>query len=461
MNDLFKSDKILIEVSRDGLKGYLTLISEDNQLDEPFYYEEVLKIIKDVIKVDIDEKVIKDMIHNKLYNDKICIAKGKEPVDGVDGHIKYYFKKKERIIPKVKEDGTVDYRDLDMINNVNKGDILAEIIPPKDGVDGIKVTGEIIPYKIGKTPFFKLGRNVVLSDDRSKLLAGIDGQVKFSGDKILVTNILNIESVDNSTGNVDFNGTVKIKKNVLSGFRVKAAGDIEVSGVVEGAFLESGGNILIRKGIQGYNCANIYAFGNITSNYIENSIIYCNQNLTAEAIMHSEITCKEDIYLIGKKGLIVGGICRARNKIQAKTIGSRMATSTVVEVGVDPDLKLRFEELQKNTNELRINLEKVHKSVVLLDSLEKSDRLDDDKRELYKKLIFTKRKLEEEYGKANREFVIVKAKLSDTYSGLVKVEGTIFPGVKIVIGNSVMFIRDEMNHCTFFRDDGDIKVGPY
>ena len=159
--------------------------------------------------------------------------------------------------------------------------------------------------------------------------------------------------------------------------------------------------------------------------------------------------------------LFRSGICRARNRIQAKTIGSRMATSTVIEVGVDPDLKLRYEELQSNINELRINLDKVNKSVVLLECLEKSNRLDDDKREIYNKLIYTKQKLEEEYGKANREFLIVKSKLCDTNSGLVKVEGTIYPGVKIVIGNSVNFIRDEMNHCTFYRDDGDIKVGPY
>ena len=69
--------------------------------------------------------------------------------------------------------------------------------------------------------------------------------------------------------------------------------------------------------------------------------------------------------------------------------------------------------------------------------------------------------MEDELSNLNREFIIVKARLSDTSTGRVIVEGIIYPGVKIVIGSSVMFIRDEMNHCTFYRDDGDIRVGPY
>lgn len=455
-----KKNQIIVEISRNGLEGYLTLKQEE-YLDTCFSYEEVLKNIRDIIKVDIEEQTVKNMVNNKIYDDKVCIAKGKMQEDGKDGYIKYYFEEKKKIVPKEKKDGTVDYRELDLISNVKSGDILAEVIPPKEGKDGIRVTGEIIPYKKGKIPFLKHGKNVKLSDDEMHLVATSDGQVRFLGDKVVVLDILNIESVDNSTGNVSFNGTVKVKNNVLSGFRVKSSGDVEVSGVVEGAMIESEGNILIRKGIQGYNCGKIFSGENLTSNYIENSFIYCNNNLIAEAIMHSEVTCRGEVKVIGRKGLIVGGICRARKIIRAKTIGSRMATSTVLEVGSDPDLKLKFEKLEKNIDELRSNLVKIKKTIVIFENMKKANKLDDEKKELYNKLLYTKQNMEDELSNLNREFIIVKARLSDTSTGRVIVEGIIYPGVKIVIGSSVMFIRDEMNHCTFYRDDGDIRVGPY
>ena len=38
--------------------------------------------------------------------------------------------------------------------------------------------------------------------------------------------------------------------------------------------------------------------------------------------MHSQVLVKENINFIGKRGLIVGGICRAGKEIKAKNIGS-------------------------------------------------------------------------------------------------------------------------------------------
>ena len=43
------------------------------------------------------------------------------------------------LLPKLNDDGTVDYRELDSINTVNKEDVLAEIIPPTDGEEGKKL----------------------------------------------------------------------------------------------------------------------------------------------------------------------------------------------------------------------------------------------------------------------------------------------------------------------------------
>lgn len=459
--NLNSKKSILLDLSRDGLEAYLTLAVEKDSIEKEISYEEVMREINKFIKIGLNQDTVKNMISNKIYNESLCIAKGLPPEDGQDGYIRYYFKENKKIAPKINKDGSVDYRELNLVNNVKEGDVLAEIILPKEGKNGTKVTGESIPYKPGKTPFFKYGKNVKVSDDGLLLIATKGGQVKFGGDKIVVLDVLELDSVDNSTGNIYFNGTIKVKENIVNGFQVKAQEDIEVSGVVEGAVLESNGDILIRQGIQGYNSGKVVSGGNLTSKFIENSFIFCNKNLTAEAIMHSEVTCRGDIKVIGKKGLIVGGICRARREIYAQTIGSRMATATVLEVGPDPELKLRFQKLEENINSSKDNINKIDQSLPILENMIKENRIDEEKKMLYEKLIHTKKEIEENLNNLNREYIVVKSQLSNISSGKIKVQGTIYPGVKIVIGNSIMFIRDEMSHCTFYSDEGEVKVGPF
>ncbi|WP_158281644.1 DUF342 domain-containing protein [Sporanaerobacter acetigenes] len=459
--NLNSKKSILLDLSRDGLEAYLTLAIEEDSIEKEISYEEVMREINKFIKIGLNQDTVKNMIFNKIYNESLCIAKGLPPEDGQDGYIRYYFKENKKIAPKINKDGSVDYRELNLVNNVKEGDVLAEIILPKEGKNGTKVTGESIPYKPGKTPFFKYGKNVKVSDDGLLLIATKGGQVKFGGDKIVVLDVLELDSVDNSTGNIYFNGTIKVKENIVNGFQVKAQEDIEVSGVVEGAILESNGDILIRQGIQGYNSGKVVSGGNLTSKFIENSFIFCNKNLTAEAIMHSEVTCRGDIKVIGKKGLIVGGICRARREIYAQTIGSRMATATVLEVGLDPELKLRFQKLEENINSSKENINKIDQSLLILENMIKENRIDEEKKMLYEKLIHTKIEIEENLNNLNREYIVIKSQLSNISSGKIKVQETIYPGVKIVIGNSIMFIRDEMSHCTFYSDEGEVKVGPF
>ena len=84
-----------------------------------------------------------------------------------------------------------------------------------------------------------------MSEDGTKLISQVSGHVQLEGDKVFVSNCLELVDVDASTGDIDYDGSVVIKGNVLAGFSVKAAGDISVSGIVEGATLISGGNITL------------------------------------------------------------------------------------------------------------------------------------------------------------------------------------------------------------------------
>ncbi len=453
------SNDIILETSNDGLYGYITLLKDENeiQLDN----KDLLNKIKEYIKYGLKEDFLRNILDHKIAGEKYCIAEGKRPVPGKDGSIRYYFDMAKPLLPKLNNDGTVDYRELDAINTVNKDEILAELIPPTDGENGIKVNGDIIPFAKGRIPKFKFGKNVRLSTDGVFLQSEINGLVEFKDNKVSVSEILIMENIDNSTGNINFNGNVIVNKDILNGFTLKAEGAVEVKGAVEGGLIESNGDVLIRQGIQGYNRLTINTKGNLSAKFIENSVVSSGANITAEAIMHSNVSSKANILVLGKKGLIVGGVCRAKYEIIARVIGSTMATTTVLEVGIDPDIKQRYDEISDVLKTDKENLERINQSLKVLEVLKRSNKLDSRKEELYNDLNKAQMSISLKISKMDRELNEIKSQMNALSKGKIKVAETIYPGVKIIIGNSFMYIRDEMKRCTFYEDSGDIRVGPY
>lgn len=454
-----------LEITQDGMEAYITLIEkgdmEEVSEEKEFKVEDIIKEVKDIIKVGLLEEELRKLLKYERYGEKTLIAKGIKPIDGKDGYVKFHFNLNKKPVPKVLDDGTVNYKELDIVNNVKKGDLLAELIPAEEGVDGYKVTGERIKHKEGKPPYIKYGKNISLLENGKDLVSEIDGLVELKGNKIVVSEVFEVKSVGNETGNIYFNGTVIVRENALNGFQIKAEGNVEIKGVVEGAYIENKGDVIVRQGIRGYNRPTIKTEGNITTKFVENAIIHADKDIIAEAIMHSEVTSRKNISTIGKKGLIVGGICRASKEIKAKTIGSSMATTTVLEVGIDPYEMQKKKELENSILIIEDNLDKVMKSLALLDNLKKANRLDSEKAKMYLKLIKTKTTLMSNLNDTKNEYQVLENSIKNSSRGRVKVSETIFPGVKIIMGNSTYFVRDEMTRCTFYKEEGEIKIGPY
>jgi len=293
------------------------------------------------------------------------------------------------------------------------------------------------------------------------LQSDINGLIEFKNGKISVSELLVVENIDGSTGNVRFEGNVIVNKDILNGFTLLTGGSVEVKGAIEGGLIQSEGDVLIRQGIQGYNRLTINTKGNLSTKFIENSVVNVGANITAEAIMHSEVSSRSNILVLGKKGLIVGGICRARYEIRARVIGSTMATTTVLEVGVDTYIKQKYDEIDEKFKVSKENLEKINQSLKVLEVLKRANKLDVKKEELYNELSKAQLSLTLEVSKMDRELEELKNQMNTLSRGQIKVADIIYPGVKIIIGNSFMYIRDEMKRCTFYKEDGDIRIGSY
>lgn len=454
-------DNIVLDIRKDGLEAYISILKNaDTNIEHTF--DSVIEEIKEHIKFGLDERILRNIFNkDNDYFEKTCIAKGKIPINGENGKIKCFFKPITNLVPKLKENGTVDYRELNSINSISKDDILAEIIHPKDGKNGIKVTGEEIPFKKGKTPKFKKGKNTYMSEDGLYLKSSIDGIVELSRESIKVSPLLVVDNVDNSVGNIDFLGSVTVNKDVLNGFKLKAVGPVEVKGSLEGGYIESQDNILIKQGIQGSNRLSINTKGSLGTRFIENAIINVNGNITAEAIMHSDVNCGSNILLVGKKGLIVGGVCRATYEIRAKIIGSSMATATVVEVGIVPDINTKYKKMEKEFESNKSRLKKIRQSITMLQKLKSSNLLDENKEKLYDDLIIAEKTLILKNNILEKEIIGTKNKMENLSGGKIKVADTIYPGVKVIIGKNTYFVREEIKRCTFLIENGEIRVKPY
>lgn len=455
------NENVLLEISKDQLNGYITLFKSNEDTEMNFDVRQVLNQVKEQFKYGLDEYLLVKILTEKTENKKFSIAEGRPPINGKDGTVEYYFTMDKPLLPKLMADGTVDYRELDAINTVKKGEVLAKIIPPIDGTDGKTVKDVVIPFTKGKVAKLKYGNNVEVSEDGLIFTSKTGGLIDFKDRRINVLEILTLNNLDNSVGNINFVGNVIIKGDILNGFSLKCGGSVEVKGAVEGGYIEAGADVLVRQGIQGYNRLIVKSKGNLASKFIENSIIEVDGNITAEAIMHSDVNSDSNIIVLGKKGLIVGGTIKAKHEIRARFIGSNMATKTILEISKDPRLKMEFDDLSLEFEKVKENHEKINQSLNILERLKKVNKLDQAKLGLYTNLIRAESQTRAEIEDMTVKLDFIKKELDSTSKGQIKVADTVFPGVKIVIGNSYMFVRDQMKSCTFYLDGGEIRVGPY
>ena len=220
----------------------------------------------------IDQEKILEYLDQHLYNTEYIFAVGKQPVIGKDAKIEYFFNTNPSLKPKHLEDGSVDYRDLNTISEVNKGDLLARLIPEEKGENGKDITGRDIPTRTVKSTRLSYGKNIAANEDKTEIYSAVTGQATLVQGQVFVSDVYDVPAdVDNSTGNIDYNGNVHVAGSVRGGFTIRATGDVVVDGVVEDAFIECDGQVIVKCGIHGMNKGVIDAKGNVIIQFIENA----------------------------------------------------------------------------------------------------------------------------------------------------------------------------------------------
>ena len=391
----------------------------------------------------------------------LVVAKGKEPRQGVDDKIEYYFNTDVQAKPEQRDDGTVDYYNLNMINHCKKGDVLARIIRGESGEEGFNILGKPLRPRDQKRAKLKHGKNIQMSEDGLSISSMVDGHVMLVDNEVFVSDVYQVENVDTSTGNIEYTGSVQINGNVSSNFVVRAGGNVIINGVVEGAQIYADGNIIIARGMNGMSKGILQAGGNVISKFIENATVDAKGYINTGSILHSNVTAGTEIEVNGKRGFITGGHVQAGNLINVKTLGAPMGAPTVVEVGADPKVKAHYNQLQKEVREL-IKAIRADQTIMagFADKRAKGVKFTEEQiryiRQLSKKIEAGKTELETK----NNEMLRLYNMFGFKNKAKVVVRGEVHPGTTIVIGEVSTVIQNTYHYCRFEVVEGDVKSLP-
>lgn len=455
-------EKATVRISDDSMAAFIRFYPPSKNGKFMTEKEILGELARYNIKYGINVKIIAAYMKGRQFCRDIPIAKGKAVVQGKDAVIKYYFQTNPTAAPKLLEDGSVDFHELSLFVSVKKDDLLAELIPEQPGEEGMDIFGKRIPPSAVKKKIIKFGKNIRLTEDKLKIYSEVDGDVKLEGDMVFVSNTYNIPAdVNPSTGDINYNGNVVIAGNVHSGFKVEASGDIEVHGVVEGATLIAGGNIVLKRGIQGMGKGILQAGNDIVTKFIESSTVKAGNVVNTGSSLHSNIEAGEEIIVSGRKGFVIGGNVSAGKKIEASVFGNKMNTVTELRVGVKPEVMDRYKELTTSINEKQNSMIEYKQT---LETLKK--KLASGAKLLPNQLVMAKQAgeqlkiLSDELDKDSEEYMQLKQEIEENKDGKIVVNQTVFPGVCMFISNRVFPVKNALTHCQFKVKDSEVVSSP-
>lgn len=406
----------------------------------------------------IDEDKLQKIADGKRYGVLFAIARGKPCLNGIDGSIVDHYPREADVGLKEDNWGNVDHKSLRRFHSIQEGDLICEITLPTEGENGMDVTGREQKARPGKSPRIPQGKNTALSEDGTKLVSTMDGDITFQNNNFCVDRVLVISgSVDNAVGNLDYNGNILIREDVKSGFKVNATGDIIVQGSVGSAQLYAGGNIEIMDGMNGNGQGILNAYGDIKITFMESVNAVCYQDIYAATIVNSDITCGGSIYATKGKGVIIGGSIKAMKTVEAKRIGNQSGCENLIKLGYELTDQDDLDTMQKELEESRDLLDKIYKNIMYLRG---KDAVPDHRKELLEKLEVQSVLYIQKIETLEKEIEEAENAKPD-YSQCKVRSHIIYPMTKISLDRAKYTIRDTTPMCSVYYKDEELQLGTY
>lgn len=361
--------------------------------------------------------------------------------------LKHYFDPdldRAHLKPEEQADGSVDHCQLNFVQNVEAGSVIAEWISLSE-----EEIAACDPRFVSEEAVFLAGRGTgVKRKHPKKLYAAINGGVGYLDGRIVVQEALIVsDDIDYHTGNIDFVGDLTIGGSVRSGFSVQAR-DINIQGAVEGARVEALHFLNCPGGVKGGGEAFLESGQDMKLAFCENATLKSGQDILVKgSLMHSNVYAGNRLAVGGR--LTGGTICCHEYLYVGEQLGGGLSTDTLVILGYHPTLLFADEEYNARIKKLHDNIS------------------------TFQKILKKGGDFEIEYGpkleSALKELDLVKLLKLKLWDGIkatgqlnkckVLVPGMVKPGVEISIGSAYLKVNDFLEDVFFYYDNDEIKIG--
>lgn len=343
-------DGIFIQISEDQMTAFLRF---DKSKFGITTRKDILRSLRVLgITQNIDPRMLDDLLSGKHLNELVKIASGRPAVDGSNGYYEYFFEVRKERKPKMNEDGSVNFQDIEWCEEVKKDQKLAYYHSAGNGEAGATVTGKRIAPKKGRELKGLRCKGVHVLEDKKTYIADFDGQVELSGFLLEVSQTLRVPEVTLSTGNIRFEGNVEVMGDVTNGTKIEAGGDVIINGFVEGATIETRGNVILAKGVNGGGRGVINAEGSVEGQFFESVNVRAGGDIKINYSLHSNIYSDASITVFGRKGVILGGTVFAANSIKVNSLGNASNVKSIIKLGISDAMRNEMREIEEKSAEI-------------------------------------------------------------------------------------------------------------
>jgi len=355
----------------------------------------VTDIEMELVSLNIAEPLDRDEIEQRIRNAaedtsrlvNEVLVEGRKPVPPQDEAIEWaqdYFSSGFTVNEKT---GAVDYRQPAAKPTVEDGQLVARLIPSKEGQEGFDVFGNSIPVEQPKRMFIHAGPNIRMEEkeDGVYFYAESAGRVRWASNALAVDEVYHIPNdVGLETGHITHPGSILIDGDVLAGSRIEAGGDVEVKGTVEAADIRASGDLKVHDGITGTGNQGIRVKGGVHAKFILEADIEAGESIVVEReAVQSTLKTRGSLMMPG--GRLVGGAVTALGGIYLREAGSDGHVATRLTAAKDFCLEERLSAVKTQIFQLSRNLERINKKVGPL--MQRENALSQKQREAAHKLL--------------------------------------------------------------------------
>ena len=450
--------KSYVRVTDDKTEAWLYLCAPED--DRNYEKAEIIQYLNvNKVIAGINESHIAAMCKKKIYEREVKVASSVKGEEGSIGRYEFFFDT-EKKKPQIRKDGSVDYRSMSLIQNVEEGELLAIYHPAVQGKPGKDVTGATEKALVYKELRPLTGKGISNAEDPNKYYATKSGKIEYDGEnKLSIVEVYEVQGNCDFANNpvIQFNGDVVINGNVEAGVIINAGKSLTVEGVVESATITAGGDVCLKRGMQGSGKGSIVSGGDIFTEFLEYTNVTAEGNIQSNVILSSQVNAGGMVTLTGKKGLIAGGNVHGTMGITCICAGNMSEIKTCLHAGLRPEVLEKRIAVNEEYSTVSKELDEIVESMAkILRVRQKTGQLSE---QLQEHLMDLKRRKDEVYRRCmeiKKQADEIEAMVMEAREAKIRVDGNIYHGVVINIDSHQLVINRDTSFMEYKAQSGMI-----